>query len=129
MLELSNKQGDDGIMRAGGPMIGAVAGLAIALLLVGVASALGPGASHIALVHPPNVVAQSASGGQASMDVTTAMSATAQPNASPGSPLSHIGALSGEPTGTLGLVLLPILLGSLVGALCYGILSRRADAD
>ncbi len=123
-------------MKERGFVVGASAGLLIALMFVAGASLLGPAASHIDLVRPATpVVTPSGSGlsTPAGSQVTTAPTGQATTEAaSPpttGPSLSSVSALSTDSGTSLGLLFLPILGGILIGALFYGLFTRRADAE
>jgi len=117
-------------------MVGASAGLLIALIFVAGASLLGPAASHIDLVHaatPPVTPAGSGLSTPAGVQVTTGptgqLTTEAVSASTSGPSISSVGALSTDSGTSLGLLLVPILAGVLIGALFYGLFTRRANAE
>jgi hypothetical protein len=124
-------------MRTEGFMVGAVGGLAIALLLVGLVAAFpqaNPTIASQASVAPVLSNSQSAAvagapvfavAGAASGPSTTAKAngATAQ------RPDSLLAVLPGESSASLLGTVSPLLLGLVVAALVYAAYSRRQDAS
>jgi len=121
-------------MKTGGFLIGASAGLLIALLFVGGASLLGPSALHIDLVHAATSPSgqsglSTPSGSQATVFPTGQVTSEATQASTPGPSISSVNALSTDSGTSLGLLFLPILLGVLIGAAFYGVFLRRTYAE
>jgi hypothetical protein len=122
------------IMKPGGFVGGASAGVLFALLFVAGASLLGPAASHIDLVNSaapatPQSGIATPSGSQVTMVVTGQATTEAVPAPASAPSFSSLSALSNDSGSSLGLLFLPILLGVLIGALFYGLFTRRANAE
>jgi hypothetical protein len=123
-------------MKTGGFVVGASAGLLFALMFVGGASLLGPAASHIDLIHavaPSTTQRGSGLSTPSSVQVTTAPTdqVTTEGALAPttGPSISSVSALATDSGASLGLLFLPILVGTLIGALFYGLFTRRADVE
>lgn len=103
-------------------------------MFVAGASLLGPAASHIDLVNSatPSTPASGITTPSASQ-VTIAVTGQATTEAvlvpASGPSFSSLSALSTDTGSSLGLLFLPILLGVLIGALFYGLFTRRANAE
>ena len=120
----------------GGFVVGAVGGLAIALLLVGLVAAFpqaNPSAPPATTITPQLANAQSSAvaggpafavpGAAGGPSLAKASSATAQ------RPDSLLAVIPGEGAGSLVGTVSPLLLGLLVAALVYVAYSRRQDAS
>jgi uncharacterized membrane protein YoaK (UPF0700 family) len=111
-------------------MVGAASGLLLAAILIaGVSLAGGGGSLHIDLVKTNGpqvgVVSPLSSGGTGGTAVTAQ---TAQ--ATSGAPsISSLDSLTSHGWGSTGLLLLPIILGAVLGAFFYGSYARRADRE
>ena len=121
----------------GRPILGAGSGLLLAVILVlGVSLAAG-GSLHIDLVRTATpgsttngLSTQSgATGGTAVAPSTVVQSTQASTASSGGSPASSIAVITRQSGGTVGLVLLPVLLGAVLGAIFYGAYARRVDLE
>jgi hypothetical protein len=110
-------------------LVGAASGLLLAVILIaGVSLAGGGGSLHIGLVKT-NVPQVGGSSPQSSQTGGTAVVAqTAQ--ATNGAPsISSLDSLASHGWGSIGLLLLPIVLGAVLGAFFYGSYTRRADRE
>jgi hypothetical protein len=123
-------------MKERGFVVGASAGLLIALMFVAGASLLGSATSHIDLVHaasPPVAASGSGlstpAGSQVTTPPTVQVTTEAALPSTTGPSISSVSALSTDSGTSLGLLFVPILVGILIGALFYGLFTRRANAE
>jgi len=108
-------------------LVGAASGLLLAVILIAVVSLAGGGASHIDLgrANGPQVgeVSPQSNGGTGGT-VISAQTAQAQTP-----PISSLDGLTSHGAGSIGLLLVPIVLGVVLGAFFYGSYTRRVDAE
>src|ERR1700722_13414388 len=125
-VRVNYTQGDLSPMSPRATLVGAASGLLLAAILIaGVSLAAGGGSLHIDLVksNGPQIGGLSP---QSSQSGGTAVAAQTQ--ASPGAPsISSLDGLTSHGWGSTGLLLLPIILGAVLGAFFYGSYTRRAD--
>ncbi len=115
-------------MKPGGFVVGASAGLLLALLFIAGASALGSSALHIDLIHGtssvmPGLATATPSAGEG------AQANSATPPSAPTPSFSSVSGLSTDGGGSLAALFVPVLLAALVGAAFYGLSARRVDAE
>jgi hypothetical protein len=105
-------------------LVGAASGLLLAVILIAGVSLAGGGTSHVDLgtSNSPQVgqVSPLSSGGTAD---------TAQTAQAPAPSISSLDDLTSHGAGSIGLLLLPIILGVVLGAFFYGLYTRRVDAE
>ena len=123
-------------MNLGRPLAGAVSGLLLAAILVAGVSIAGGGSLHLDLAGaagksaslsgastPSGTVGGSTVAPQTSVETTLAASTGSGP-----APVSSVNALT-SPTGpSVALLLLPVVLGAVLGAVFYLAYTRRIDA-
>ncbi|MDG6925826.1 MAG: hypothetical protein JRN09_04685 [Nitrososphaerota archaeon] len=115
-------------MKPEGFVLGASAGLLLALLFIAGASAFGSSALHIDLIHGISSV----SSGMATAAPPAGEGAQTNSATSPSSPppsFSSVSGLSTDGGRSLAALLVPILLAALVGTAFYGLSARRVDAE
>ncbi len=124
-------------MNVGRPLVGAVSGLLLAAILVAGVSIAGGGSLHLDLAGaagnsagsngisaPSGTTGGSAVGPQTSVGTTLATSAS-----SGASPISSLNALTSQSGGSAALLLLPVALGAVLGAVFYLAYNRRIDTE
>jgi hypothetical protein len=108
-------------------LVGAASGLLLAVILIAGMSLAGAGTSHIDLgrANGPQVgeVSPQSSGGTGGTVIT------AQTAQSQAPPISSLDGLTSHGVGSIGLLLLPIVLGVVIGAFFYGSYTRRVDSE
>ena len=112
---------------------GAFSGLVLAMVLVAGVT-LGAGSSHLDLgATTARSITMAAQGGQATGTAAPpqASGVTTQSvsSSSARSPISSLGGLAGLGYGSLGLLLLPILIGGVLATVFYAAFLRRVDAE
>ena len=121
-------------MKTGGPLLGAASGLALAAVVIACLSLAGGGAYlHVDLAGTGSR-ASSAQGGQTqgagAVSPQTSPQTTETSSASvAGQPVSSLGGVGSEGRASLGLMLLPVLLGAVLGVVVYGAFARRIDSE
>jgi len=124
-------------MNAGRPLAGAASGLLLAGILIAGVSIAGGGSLHLDLAKTSNNAAesdgasvQSGEPGGTAIAPQTGVQTTQAASASPGarSP-SSINSLEGQTGGSIGLLLLPVALGAVLGAVFYVAYNRRIGAE
>jgi hypothetical protein len=110
-------------------LVGAASGLLLAVILIaGVSLAGGGGPLHIDLVKTNGPQAGGLSP-QSSQSGGTAVAAQTTQEASGAPSISSLDGLASHGWGSAGLLLLPIVLGAVLGAFFYGSYTRRADRE
>jgi hypothetical protein len=110
-------------------LLGAASGLLLAVILIaGVSLGGGAGSLHIDLVktNGPQIGAlspQSSQTGGTTAAVQTTQAASGAPS------ISSLNGLTSHSGGSIGLLLLPIVLGAVLGAFFYGSYTRRVDRE
>lgn len=117
--------------------VGAAAGFMLAAILIAGLSIAGTGASHVALVRTstqtavtpaPSTQTGLSSGAlvnsQAGAETTQSSSIS-----SSGPSISSVASLRSHGFGTMGIVLIPIIVGALLGAVFYGAYTRRLETE
>jgi hypothetical protein len=105
-------------------LVGAASGLLLAVILIAGVSLAGGGAAHIDLgrANGPQV-------GEVSPLTSGGTAVTAQTAQAPSPSISSLDDLTSHGAGSIGLLLLPIVLGVVLGAFFYGSYTRRVDAE
>jgi hypothetical protein len=122
-------------MSAKRPIMGAASGLLLAAVIILGVSFAGGGAAHLDLkANSQSSTAafstQSVENGGTSVTPQTGVQTTESSSQSASSPpVSSLEGLENHGGGTIGLLLLPILLGALLGAVFYGAYTRRVDTE
>jgi hypothetical protein len=116
--------------------MGAVSGLLLAVILIAGVTALGGGSAHLDLIRASGqgnsvgLSTQSAEAGGTTVAPQTGVQTTMSSSSSvASSPVSSLAGLENRGGGTIGLLLLPVLLGALIGAVFYGAYGRRIDSE
>jgi hypothetical protein len=110
-------------------LMGAAAGLLLAAILIaGVSLAGGGGSLHIDLVKTSSpqvggLSPQSSQSGGTSIASQTTQAVSGAPS------ISSLNSLTSHGGSSLGLLLLPIVLGAVLGAFFYGSYTRRVDRE
>jgi hypothetical protein len=110
-------------------LLGAAAGLLLAAILIaGVSLAGGGGSLHIDLVKTNGLQVGGLSP-QSSQSGGTAIAAQTTQAVSGAPSISSLNGLTSHGGSSIGLLLLPIVLGAVLGAFFYGSYTRRVDRE
>jgi hypothetical protein len=137
VVRSSWNHGEVSPMNSGRSIVGATSGLVLAAILIAGVSLAGGGSLHLDLVKANGPGAGSSGlstssgqvGGTTVAPQTGEQTTQAASASSESTPISSLDSLTSQGGGTIGLLLLPILLGAVLGALFYGTYARRIDAD
>ena len=125
-------------MNSSRPVLGAASGLLLAALLIVAVSIAGGGSLHLDLAKASTAFGSSnglstqggeAGGTSAVAPQTSSQTTQVRSSGSGGSPVSSLDGLTSQGGGSLILLLLPIVLGAILGTLFYGTYARRVEAE
>ena len=124
-------------MNMGRPIVGAVSGLLLAAILVAAVSIAGGGSLHLDLAGaagnsaiPSGVLTLSGTTGGSAAAPQTSVGTTQATSASSGAPpISSLNTLTSQSGGSAALLLLPVALGAVLGAVFYLAYNRRIHAE
>jgi hypothetical protein len=123
-------------MNVGRPLVGAVSGLLLAAILVAGVSIAGGGSLHLDLAGAAgnsassNGPTPSGTAGVPAVAPQTSVGTTQASSGSSGaSPISSLNALTSQSGGSVALLLLPVALGAVLGAVFYLAYNRRIDSE